>query len=405
LSPQKRLKKVTIQHLQEYSKTLQMLNPCQFEDLIIRLLTGFGWEIQPEPKEAAATGVHGYLAVSKVVPGLAVIWLIECKSASPSHVIGVEEVRRLYGAMIGVGASNALLATTGRITQGARDYAQSKSDVHLIDSDEIVAWLMQANSMIDLGRLFGQLVEDVRGDGALLLTPQSRYSLSFDGSSGHVTIGKLDHKKFAFACWVKRERSRDLSCQGHGEPLFHSTTNDGWGVAFESKGKEDSDKLFLSKIGVSEVRSTGKIADKLWHYIAVNFDGSQVTFYIDGVLDSTPDCSNQNFVFSEREYTIGSAGKNRHFKGNLDDVGIFPSLSAEQVKELYAGTLDPSSLSPFALWKFEEGSGDSANDSSGNGHTGTLAGKVAYSLLVPGPLMAKGGPRFVHGTETLAKAK
>jgi len=219
----------------------------------------------------------------------------------------------------------------------------------------------------------------------------SRYSLMFDGSSGHMVIGNLDHKIFAFACWVKRERSRDRSCDGDGEPLIHSTTVGGLGVAFKSDGKEDSDKLLLSKIGVSEVLSTRGITDKEWHHVAVNFDGASATFYIDGVADSPQDCTKKDFRFEGRAYTIGSVGNTRHFKGNLDDVGIFPSLSAEQAKGLYAGTLDPASLSPFALWRFEEGSGTLAADSSGNSHTGTLHDDVKYSPDVPVPLKRKGG--------------
>jgi hypothetical protein len=67
---------------------------------------------------------------------------VECKASSPSRPIGVQEVRELYGAKLEEGASNALLVTAGTFTQGAKDFAQSKRDLLLVDGDEVLtSWV------------------------------------------------------------------------------------------------------------------------------------------------------------------------------------------------------------------------------------------------------------------------
>lgn len=79
--------------------------------------------------------------MSKVDPDLQVVWIVECKPVSHSRAIGVEEVRDLHMARIDSGASNALLVTTGRFTEGAKVFTQTKRELHLVDYEQIVVWL------------------------------------------------------------------------------------------------------------------------------------------------------------------------------------------------------------------------------------------------------------------------
>src|SRR5690606_38002549 len=68
-----------------------------------------------------------------------------------------------------------------------------------------------------------------------------------------------------------------------------------------------------------------------------------------------------------------------YFKGLIDDVRIYSeALSAAQVQALYQGKdVDDTNLEGW--WKFDDNTGTSATDSSGNGNTGTISGATWVS--------------------------
>jgi hypothetical protein len=72
--------------------------------------------------------------------------------------------------------------------------------------------------------------------------------------------------------------------------------------------------------------------------------------------------------------------------GKIDEFAIIPSeLSAAQVTAIYNSGVpaDLTSYSPTVWTRFEEGSGTSITDSSGNGHTATLTNGPTFSTDVP----------------------
>ena len=70
--------------------------------------------------------------------------------------------------------------------------------------------------------------------------------------------------------------------------------------------------------------------------------------------------------------------------GNIDEVSIFNAIVS--VGDLRNGDI-PADLTGMSnlqgWWRFEEGSGTSATDSSDNSNTGTLTNGPAYSTDVP----------------------
>jgi hypothetical protein len=58
----------------------------------------------------------------------------------------------------------------------------------------------------------------------------------------------------------------------------------------------------------------------------------------------------------------------------MDDVRVYDrALTLAEIQVLVAGTADPAAP-PLAHWKFDEGAGVTAFDSSGNGNHGTVDG-------------------------------
>jgi hypothetical protein len=109
-----------------------------------------------------------------------------------------------------------------------------------------------------------------------------------------------------------------------------------------------------------------------WVHFVVTFDGSTHKIYADGNEVGTSseglNTDDQNFVIGE--YLSGSD----YFDGKIDDVRIYNrALSEAEVQEVMSGEdTVPSGL--VGYWKFNEGEGTTAYDSTENNNDGTIDG-------------------------------
>ncbi|MBK7958842.1 MAG: T9SS type A sorting domain-containing protein [Bacteroidetes bacterium] len=145
-----------------------------------------------------------------------------------------------------------------------------------------------------------------------------------------------------------------------------SVANNGWGVFIESN------KVKLSKVGVSECASKSTIADTNWHHIAVTHNGTIATFYIDGKADTSITYSNT--FTSTGSYTIGSRGNSQFFEGRIDEVRVWNKVKAStdiNTQRCIAISVNESNLR--AYYKFEEGTGTAIIDSTSNVNHGTIS--------------------------------
>jgi hypothetical protein len=75
-----------------------------------------------------------------------------------------------------------------------------------------------------------------------------------------------------------------------------------------------------------------------WHHVAVTYNGSNVTFYVDGIADPALSASHSSLVaFSSAVLNIGHSdnGLDR-FDGDIDEVRVYNrALSAIEILELY----------------------------------------------------------------------
>ena len=129
-----------------------------------------------------------------------------------------------------------------------------------------------------------------------------------------------------------------------------------------------------------------------YHHILVTYDSTTETkkIYIDGELDVS--CTQGNYVagLTNRIFTIGGVNTDFNFSGIIDEFKIYNSaLTSGQIKQdmnagstLAVGTTtseaadldDGEGNPPIAEWKFDEKTGSTANDTSGNNNTGTITG-------------------------------
>src|SRR5206468_8278596 len=94
-------------------------------------------------------------------------------------------------------------------------------------------------------------------------------------------------------------------------------------------------RLYLTKVWISNVGSTFRVADTNWHHVAVAKSGGAVSFYLDGVAD-VPATYDPGFTFTSNA-AIGDNPDNPgvSFFGLIDEVSIYNrALAREEVQAI-----------------------------------------------------------------------
>ncbi|MBP9759118.1 prepilin-type N-terminal cleavage/methylation domain-containing protein [Candidatus Dojkabacteria bacterium] len=121
--------------------------------------------------------------------------------------------------------------------------------------------------------------------------------------------------------------------------------------------------------GLQSAMSTSLINDNNWHHVSVVFDKifNKIIFYIDGQKNNEVTLTKTGSYSSTDNILIGGSAP-FGFIGSIDEVRVYSKvLNIDEMESLYNWA-----PSPVTHWKFDEGTGSSANDSSGNGNNGTL---------------------------------
>jgi RHS repeat-associated protein len=194
-------------------------------------------------------------------------------------------------------------------------------------------------------------------------------ALVFDGSTNSVEVDNLDSADVTFATWVKFDNLNFVN-------LIQSANSGGWNVRMTAYYGVS----FLTFSGVwSTLTLPADPGDGQWHFIAVSYDSTaeELTFYLD---NRTQTIHNMNMIFDSRggKYAIGSG-----LDGALDELGVWDrALSSTEIAALWNtgrgvyGDVSNENL-PFhdgmmLDFHFDEGSGGTIYDYSGNGHNGRL---------------------------------
>lgn len=142
-------------------------------------------------------------------------------------------------------------------------------------------------------------------------------------------------------------------------------------------------KLYVDIEGMGDRFSSNTVfSTNQWYHVAVTYDGSlaagqRVKLYVNGVLDTTASESSSSIPNCASDLTVGilNVGYGYALNGIVDNARIYThTLSAEAIAE--------QARCPVGYWKFDENTGTTAADASGNGNTGTR---------VNGPIWTTGG--------------
>lgn len=215
---------------------------------------------------------------------------------------------------------------------------------------------------------------------------------SFDGSTGLFSAGQSQPSPTTFSvdAWFKTTSTTGGKIIGFGDEQTASSSNYDKQVYLTDAGK----LVFGTYDGAPEViTSAASYNDGKWHQVIGTQGPGGMALYVDGQkIGANPTTTNQSYtgywrVGGDNLDGWPSAPTSYYFNGTIDDVSVYDqALSRTQVAAQYlaAGyslpTL-PGSTTPYAkavlgndpstYWRFDESSGTTALDLSGNGDNAT----------------------------------
>lgn len=205
--------------------------------------------------------------------------------------------------------------------------------------------------------------------------------ISIDGYNDHLIApysSDFDFERtdpFSISFWIKpKAASIYPDLMGHGA-----------GTGYYFYKVDNNLRFYLRSVyGTSmiAIQASSALQNDVWKHVVATYDGSSkasgVKLYIDGQLYSTTTLTD-NLTSTLKNNTgfniahTGASGAN-WFTGSFDEVRIYKrELSAQEANSLYN-----LSSGPYLYLNFDEGTGSTVNDKSGNAYSGTWNGSGTH---------------------------
>ncbi|WP_179334531.1 LamG-like jellyroll fold domain-containing protein [Winogradskyella costae] len=153
-------------------------------------------------------------------------------------------------------------------------------------------------------------------------------AIYFNGSDSYIDMHNtldLNPSGFSISAWINHDspQTADTSILSKRDLAF----TEGYDLTLT-----DANKINIKWIndGSQSLTSHTVIPSNKWHHIAVTYNGSEVSIYIDGVLDSVAEQSAPKVT--DKSFHVAAAGKRltiQHFKGHIDEVRIWNTFLTE----------------------------------------------------------------------------
>ena len=207
---------------------------------------------------------------------------------------------------------------------------------------------------------------------------------SFDRTDNNVSIANksnlvLSGIPFTVSAWIYPNiTGQSQSILGKGDGV--TATSSEYILQYNLTAA-DTKKISLYLNGAWRTSNNGNVIINQWSHVTAVFDGTNVSFYFNGVLDSSVSGTGAYATNIAYDLYLGRQGSSAPvsnlFSGTIDEVRIYNrALDSNEITALYNYTSD--ALISSAQWKFEENTGTSTFDLSGNNNTGTLNNGVAW---------------------------
>ena len=213
---------------------------------------------------------------------------------------------------------------------------------------------------------------------------QNGKHLKLDGVSAFAEI--LDHndldidpsEAFTITCWVKSDNTssnfRFIDKKNAGNAGYELATASGTG-GFWAHNKNSANQVVTPSAGGAS------ISDGNWHHLAyvLNISDKTSKTYIDGFLDETFShvlIGVYGSANSENLYLGKDLIENTFYDGDLDEIRFwsYEMTPTDIMADMNDASLTGAETNLIASWDFENATGNSVPDISGNGHTATMYG-------------------------------
>ena len=220
--------------------------------------------------------------------------------------------------------------------------------------------------------------------------------LSFDGLDDYAYSASLNIDglgAFSFEIWVKTVDNTEYQhlCRCYGNFTFYMWTDQDilatcYGLTPDYKRHE----------------ATGLISDDTWHYIVYTYDGSIKKLYIDGTHVDDDEAATGTFNTASSAWLIGDTVDSWH--GLIDEVRLSNIVrTPTEISNNWNGGSGKKlevDANTIALYHFDEGSGGTAYDESGNNYDLTISGATwADGFPFPPAVTEKTSSDAGQGTE------
>ena len=238
------------------------------------------------------------------------------------------------------------------------------------------------------GRYDKQL-NDVWCTAPYLPVTTGEYALTFDGVDDVVTISNEEDfdfntsNAFSLEAWVK------TTPKNSGDQFVIAKQNiptsvNGYYMVLKD-GSQDQLAFYLQNSGSTYIKVLGStdVIDGEWHHVAAVYDGSGdasgVKLYVDGKKENTFVAKNNlgpQGILNDAPLTIGTRtdnSSNVDFNGEIDEARVWNvALTENQICANIDKHLVGNETGLSGYWRFDEGLGQTAYDSSSNGNNGRL---------------------------------
>ena len=157
-------------------------------------------------------------------------------------------------------------------------------------------------------------------------------SIKFDGVDDFIEINEtadINPSEFTISAWIKH--NSETSTKASIVSKRSSNFSTGFDFSLVSNNRI---KIIWKNEQAQSLVSNTSIPNNEWHHVAVTYNNSIVSIYIDGVLDTS--AFKSTLIPNNESLLIGASDKNspvQHFKGSIDEVRIWNiGLNQDQLR-------------------------------------------------------------------------
>jgi len=248
--------------------------------------------------------------------------------------------------------------------------------------------LTELNSDLEGSLSVFETVEDVQD-----------YSMTFDGVDDHILNNSINPGSSSFTFQGNIYFDQDIFQTGYEMILqkgLNNSSESGFALRYDSDVNSDPvfrASIFYSNSEVINLISNDSIETNQWYNITMTIDRENNLFslYLDAELvDQQEIGSNPNFQDLSNNFPLDigrhywMSDSSHYYNGRMNDFGFWNvALTHEQIQSYMSCPPTGQEDGLVGYWNFNEGSGDTVYDISGNGNHGIIYGGAEFSEDVP----------------------